>query len=231
MNTILLILFLLLAAAAVALSLKTRKPVTSDSLSLPPQNFDGLFAEQQAEELRLLAQAEAKLRAEEECGRLVARAAEGDETALDEAHERGDAENYGEVLQTLVARADGDPELLRSIAEYIVDSRKLRSTGEFAATMIEQWRGSLDQRSLVDLLQLAALSDDVTVFKRAVRIAQERFNEGRIPRITATDFLAAVESAYWLFATEVRYSGSGFTLKQLIAEVRRELAAAPRRSA
>jgi hypothetical protein len=190
-----------------------------------------LFAEQQAEELRLLTQAEAKLRAEEERERLVARAAEGDQTALDEAHERGDADNYGEVLQTLVAQADGDPELLRSIAEYIVDSRKLRSTGEFAAMMIEQWSKSLDQRSLVDMLQLAALSDDVAVFKRAVRIALERFSEGRIPRITATDFLATVESAYWLFTTEVRYSGSGFTLKQLIAEVRRELAAAPRRSA
>jgi hypothetical protein len=231
MNTILLILFLLLAAAAVALSLKTRKPITSDGPSLPPQNFNGLFAAQQAEELKLIAQAEAKLRAEEERDRLVARATEGDEATLDEAHERGDAENYGEVLRTLVARADGDPELLRSIAEYIVDSRKLRSTGEFAATMIEQWAKSLDQRSLVDMLQLAALSDDVGVFKRTVRIALERFNEGRIPRLTATDFLSTVESAYWLFTTEVRYSGSGFTLKQLIAEVRRELAAAPRRSA
>jgi hypothetical protein len=190
-----------------------------------------LFAAQQAEELKLIAQAEAKLRAEEERDRLVARATEGDEATLDEAHERGDAENYGEVLRTLVARADGDPELLRSIAEYIVDSRKLRSTGEFAATMIEQWAKSLDQRSLVDMLQLAALSDDVGVFKRTVRIALERFNEGRIPRLTATDFLSTVESAYWLFTTEVRYSGSGFTLKQLIAEVRRELAAAPRRSA
>jgi hypothetical protein len=231
MNTILLILFLLLAAAAVILSLKTRKPIASDSLSLPLQNFNGLFAEQQAEELRLLAQAEAKLCAEEERERLIARAAEGDETTLDEAHERGDAENYGEVLQTLVAQADGDPELLRFIAEYIVDSRKLRTTSEFAATMIEQWSKSLGQRSLVDMLQLAALSNDVAVFKRAVRIALERFSDGHIPRITAADFLATIESAYWLFTTEVRHSGSGFTLKQLIAEVRRELAAAPRRSA
>jgi hypothetical protein len=231
MSMILSILDLLLEVADVALSLKTRKPVTSASPSLPPQNFDGLFAEQQAEELKLLAQAEAKLRAEEERERLVARAAEGDETALDEAHERGDAKSYAAVLQTLVAQADGDPELLHSIAEYIIGSRKLRSTGEFAATMIEQWSKSLDGRSLVDMLQLAALSDDVAVFRRAVRIALERFSEGLIPRITATDFLAAVESAYWLFTTEVRHSGSGFTLKQLIAEVRRELAAAPRRSA
>jgi hypothetical protein len=231
MNTILLILFLLLAAVAIALSLKARKPITSDSPALPPQNFDGLFAEQREEEQKLLAQAEARVRAEEERERLIARAEAGDQTALDDAHERGDAENYGRVLQMLVAEADGDEERLQSIAEYIINSRKLRSSSEFATLIIEQWSKSLDQRSFVDMLHLAALADDAAVFTRTVRAALKQFGEGQLPRVSAKDFLDAVESAYWLSTTEIRYSGSGFLLKRLIADVRRELAATPRRSA
>ena len=97
--------------------------------------------------------------------------------------------------------------------------------------MIGQWSKSFDQRSFVDMLYLAALSDDVAIFKRAVEVSSRRFVAGGLPQVSARDFLATVESAYWLVATEVRYSGSGFLLKRLIADVRRELAAAPRRSA
>lgn len=181
--------------------------------------------------MKLLAQAEADRRAEEEIQRLFERATRGDETTLYEAHILGDAAVYREVLQTLVAQTDGREEMLRSLAEYIVDSRVLRSSGDFAATMIGQWSKSLDQGSFADMLHLAALSDDVVVFKRAVEVSLKSFSEGRLQQVSAKDFLAAVESAYWLAPAEARYSGSGFLLKQLVADVRRELAAAHRRSA
>jgi hypothetical protein len=189
-----------------------------------------LFAEQRAEEMKLLAQAEAERRDQEKRRRLLQRVAEGDKTALDEAREYGDAAFYREILQTLVARAEGDEEALRSIAEYIVDSRTLRSSGEFAAMMIERLSEAPDQSSLVCALYLAALSDDAAVFKRAVEVASGLFIEGRLPRVSAEDFLETVESAYWLIEAEVRSSGSGFLLKRLIVDVRRELAAASRRS-
>lgn len=232
MDTILIISVFLLAVTAFALHRWNRQPPPKGPNTFPEtRSFDGLFAEQQAEEMKLLAQAEAELRVEEERQRLLQRAAQGDETALYEAHNLGDAAVYRGVLQTLVAQADSKEEMLRSIAEYIVDSRVLRSSSEFATTMISQWSRSLDQRSFVDMLYLAALSDDVAIFKRAVEVSLKRFSEGRLPQVSAKAFLATVESAYWLVATEVRYSGSGFLLKQLIADVRRELAAAPRRSA
>jgi len=232
MDTILIISVFLLAVTAFALRRWNRQPQPKEPNTFPePRSFDGLFAEQRAEEMKLLAQAEAELRVEEEHERLLDRAAQGDETALYDAHNLGDAAVYHGVLQTLVAQADGREEVLRSIAEYIVDSRVLRSSNEFATTMIGQWSESLDQRSFVDMLYLAALSGDVAVFKRAVEVSLKRFREGRLPQVSARDFLAAVESAYWLAPTEVRYSGSGFFLKRLIADVRRELAAAPRRSA
>jgi hypothetical protein len=231
MNTLLFISILLLAVAAFTLHRLKRRTAPKEPDFLPvPRSFEGLFAEQHAEEMKLLAQAEAERRAREGLRRLLGRAAEGDKTALDEAHMRGDAEFYREILRALVAHADGDEETLRSIAEHVVDSRALRSSREFAAIMIERFSATPDQSSLVRALHLAALSDDAAVFKRAVEVALKTFGEGRLPQVSAEDFLATVESVYWLIDAEVRSSGSGFLLKRLIVDVRRGLAAASRRS-
>jgi hypothetical protein len=231
MNTILFISMFLLAAATFALHLWNRRPPPNEPDFFPePQGFDGLFAEQYAEEMKLLAQADADRRVQEERQLLLGRAAEGDKAALDEAHLYGDGGFYREILQTLTARAEGDEEALRSIAEYIVDSGALRSSVEFAAMMIERWSESPDQLSFAGALHLAALSNDASVFRRAVEIALKRFGEGRLQRVSAENFLAAVDSAYWLIDAEVRNSGSGFLVKKVIADVRRELAAAARRS-
>ena len=231
MNTLLFISILLLAAATFALQLWNRRSPPKEPDFFPePTSFDGLFAEQHAEEMKLLAQAEAERRVREERRRLIGRAAEGDKTALDDAHTLGDAEFYREILRTLVAHADGDEEALRSIAAHIVDSSALRSSGEFATMIIGRLSAAPDRGSLVRALHLAALSDDAAVFKRVVETASNLFGEGRLPQVSAEDFLATVEGAYWLIDAEVRSSGSGFLLKRLIADVRRGLAAASRRS-
>lgn len=197
--------------------------------------FDGLFADERDEEYRQLAIAEAKLRDEENRQRLLNRAAEGDESALDEASKLGDAPFYAEILRALAEQANGDREILRSIAEYIVDSQELRSSSEFAETMLGYWGDQfnrpISQRSLADMLFLGALADDTEVFKRAINEALKLWRTDLRTKVSAKNFLATVECAYWLVSGEVRYSGSGFLLKQAIADVRRELAAANRRSA
>lgn len=235
MDTILLIAFPFLAITFFALYQWSRQAAPEPLASLPkPKTFDGLFAEQNAIEALALARAEAELRAKEEREQsrsvLLARAFVDDETALDEAHALGDRDLYNEILEALVSQAEGDPERLRAIAEYIVDSRALRSTRDFAKSMIPYYGGRLDPRSLADMLYLAALSDDAAVYEEAIRAARERFKQRRIA-ILPRDFVVTVESGYWLISAETRYSGAGFTLKQLIAEVRRELTSAIRLSA
>ncbi|MBL8189449.1 MAG: hypothetical protein JNK38_15675 [Acidobacteria bacterium] len=190
--------------------------------------FDGLFAEQQAEESRQLAIAEARLRDEDHRQQLLNLAAEGEESALDEAGNLADREFYAQVLQTLAAQANGNTERLRSIAEYIVDGQKLRSSSEFAETMLDLWNVPISQRSLADMLYLVALADDPAMFQRTVSKAIQLWRSDLRSKISAKDFLATVESAYWLISGEVRYSGQGFLLKQAIADVRRELATANR---
>ena len=186
--------------------------------------FDGLFAEQQAEESRLLAIAEARLRDEDHRQQLLNLAADGEESALDEAGNLADREFYAQVLQTLAAQANGNSEQLRSIAEYIVDSQKLRSSSKFAETMLDLWSVPISQRSLADMLYLAALADDPAMFQRTVSKAIQLWRSDLRSKVSAKDFLATVESAYWLISGEVRYSGQGFLLKQAIADVRREQA-------
>lgn len=235
MDTIILIAFPFLAITFLALYQWSRQAAPEPRASrLESKTFDGLFAERNAIEAQALARAEAELRAEEERERsraaLLARAYVEDETALDDAHALGDRDLYNEVLESLVSRADGDRERLRAIAEYIVDSRTLRSTADFAKSMIPAYEGRLDQRSLADMLYLAALSDDAAVYEEAIRAARERFKQRRIA-LQPRDFVATVESGYWLISAGTRYSGAGFTLKQLIAEVRRELTSAIRLSA
>lgn len=232
MNTILFISLLLFAAAAIALRFsKSPKAEPEISPRLPASQFDGLFAERHAEETRALAEENASARNEATRRQLLERAAKGEIKALDEAHAFGDAQFYREVLQAIHTQANGNPKVLQSITKHIVESQKLRSTGELAETMIEMWSKFPGQHSLAEMLYLAALADDTAIFTRATNVALLSWREDQAGKVSAKEFLAMVESAYWLVADEVRTSGAGFLLKQAIVDVRRELAAANRRSA
>ncbi|MEP7337283.1 MAG: hypothetical protein ABI977_06020 [Acidobacteriota bacterium] len=232
MNTVLFISLLLFAAAAIAFRFSNRRTAEPEiSRRLPASQFDGLFAERHAEEARALSEENAKSRNEATRRQLLERAAEGEIKVLDEAHAFGNALFYREVLQAIHTQADGNPKVLQSIAKYIVDSQKLRSSRELAEAVIEMWSNCSGQHSLTEMLYLAALADDTAIFTRAVNAALLSWREDRIGKVSAKEFLATVESAYWLVASEVRTSGAGFLLKQAIADVRRELAAANRRLA
>jgi hypothetical protein len=173
----------------------------------------------------LQAQFEAQQRVVDERSQLLIRAADGDESTLDEAHDSGDAQLYRDVLHALILQADGNVDQLQSLAEYIIDGGALRASSELARQMIGISCQSLNYRSLTDMLYLAALSDDPQVFQQALDAGLKHWRAGQLSRVSPRDFIAAVESAYWLMASEVRTSGTGFQLKQSIAAARRELAA------
>jgi hypothetical protein len=162
---------------------------------------------------------------------LLERAVEGEPEVLNEAQQLNDSQFYNQVLQAIFTQANGNLKLLRSTVECIVASQKLRSSRDFAESVVALWADSPSQFPLADVLCLAALADDEAIFKLALNTALKLWREDRIEKVSVQSFLVTVESAYWLVASEVRNSGSGFLLKQAIADVRRELAAANRRSA
>lgn len=221
MTTTITILILTIAVSLIALSQFRRKPFRPTTSKLPElRQFDGLFAEERAKEMELQTQAEERQRLDEWRKQLLSRAAEGDESVLDEAHESGELQLYQAALQALILHANGNAEQLQSLAEYIVDGGSLRSTSELAKTMIGLWSKSLNYRSLTDMLYLAALADDPEVFQQALDAGLKQWRAGKLPRVSAKDFFATVECAYWLIAGEVRTSGKGFQLKQMIAAAR-----------
>jgi hypothetical protein len=231
MNLIIFISIISLAILVFALIRLNRQrlPINRSSEYMP-RRFDGLFAEEHEAEMRLRSQADAQLSAEEDRTRLIRRASEGDLYALNLAHAKSEAALYREVLDRLVANTGEDAERLRSLAEYVVDSKVLRSSARFSNMIIELWGNTLDRRSVHYMLCLSALSDDESTFLKAVDAALKQWHLGRVKSVSGEDLLAIIECAYWLISSEVRASGSGFVLKQAISSVRRELAAANPRS-
>jgi hypothetical protein len=193
--------------------------------------FSGLFADEIEAEAIKQEEAQAKERAREKRRCLLERASKNDLTVLDEAHNTNDPDFYRDALRRLIAATGRQPDGLHAISKYIIESGTLRSTCEFAQTMIEQLSRSLDRQTFTEMLYLAALCDDAATFQMAVDVAVRNWREGKLQHVSAKDLLTTTESAYWLIASKERDSGSAFLIKQAIANVRRELAAATRQSA
>lgn len=154
---------------------------------------------------------------------LIERARQGDLNTLREA--RHEAQLYQEVLNTLIdvcERQERTAALVRQLAR----SDDLRANVRLAEQVIKAWQAAPDRRSTVDMLHVAGLADDARTYRRAVNLAIEAFQNGRLASFSADELLALLESQFWLLNTEAQRGGDGFTLKQRLAEARRELAAA-----
>ena len=157
---------------------------------------------------------------------LTKRAGEGDVAALRDANASGDARLYQEVLDSLVERAAGSQKTLRALVSEIARSNELRANKRMAELAIEAWKCEPTNGSTAETLHVAALSDDAETYQATVDLAVEYWRSGRLPRLSAEDLVALVESQYWVLSSEARSSGASFALKQGLAGVRRELTTA-----
>ena len=112
-----------------------------------------------AVEAKALVEEEIRLHEDAKRQQLLTRANEGEIRTLGDAHALNDAQFYKQVLQTVLTQADDNPKVLQSIADHIVDGQNLRSSSEFAETMINVWSQSPDQYSLAKMLYLAGLAE------------------------------------------------------------------------
>lgn len=154
---------------------------------------------------------------------LIARARQGDLTALAEAREQ--APLYGEALDALTDACERQGRLA-ALVRHIAKSDDLRGNVRLAERVIAAWQAAPDRRSTIDMLHMAALADDAATYRRAVDLAVAEFKNGRLSTFSADELLALVESQLWALASHAQRGGDGFALKQRLADVRRELAAA-----
>jgi hypothetical protein len=154
---------------------------------------------------------------------LIERARQGDLTTLNEA--RDQAPLYHDVLHALIDACERQGNLA-ALVRHIAKSDDLRGNVRLAERVIAAWQNAPDRRSTVDLLHVAALADDANTYRRAVDLAVEAFRNGRLNTFSADELLALLQSQLWVLALDAQRGGDGFALKQRLADVRRELAAA-----
>ena len=158
---------------------------------------------------------------------LLARAAEGDQATLAEARAMSDAGLYVSVLNALIERTSTCQQDFDALVKRILENGDLPANAKLAERVIEQYQVSPDRGRAADTVHLAALSNEAALFEKAVETILQLWSEGRIPKVTAEELRELFESEYWVLGAEARQAGPGFTLRQRLAVVRRQLATAP----
>jgi hypothetical protein len=217
-----LIFILLIPIGAYAFSRRNRNSLNEYKASvLPAQgSFAGLFEEQNTAQN---AEQDKELHATRRRADLLERARCFDLQTLEES--QADEELYQELLNDLTEQCANSQEKLQRLVSHLSISQRLRSNARLAEVMIEVWTNSPDNKSTAQMLHIVALSDDAALLQQAAEMIFDSWKKGLLPRLSAKDFLALVESEYWVLAPEARRSGAGFILKNSLAELRRRLAA------
>jgi hypothetical protein len=156
---------------------------------------------------------------------LMERARLGDIGVLSDAHATGDSGLYKEALDGLVEKASESQESLSALVNHIAKSNELRASNKLAEIVFSSWKAQPDRRSTIEVIHIAALSDDAAMYQKAVEEVLRFHQNGKLA-IAAEDLLALIESEFWVLASEVRLGGAGFRLKRMLADVRRKLATA-----
>jgi len=202
-------------------SLKPKR-AESEQILPPPPNARSLFADEVDRALLEENSAAAVAQAES----LVARARDGERSALAVARQSGDKDLYNRVLTELVNQASSNSQLL-SVMSYVTQYN-FPVNEKLAETVLDSWRTAPDRQSTAKALHFAALSDNAGVFRTAVEQALSLWREGKLSDLSPVELRALFDGEFWVLSSGVRSSGAGFVLKQTLADARRELEAAMR---
>jgi hypothetical protein len=183
MITVLAILFITLMAAAFtifalryALSGENRKSV------LPPPNARGLFSGPASEDYAADSTIEKPINASNQRAELIKRARQGDLLALSDAHATGNAGLYSETLDALVEQASGRQDAMSALVNHIAKSNELRANTDLAERVLANWKTAPDRRSTIEILHIAALSDDAATYQPKIYSRLLKANIGFLPR-------------------------------------------------
>lgn len=190
------------------------------SRELAPPRFAGLFSSDQTPALEADPKATAALRLR---ASLVGRARAGDLAALSEAHSLGDGELYCEVLNALIESTVDNHQTFRALISNVSKSNELRGNKKLAEHLIALWEAAPDRRSTVEMMHIAALSDDAVAYQRALELIIAHWQRGELKEFSPDELIELFESQFWILAPEARLGGAGFALKRRLAGVRREL--------
>jgi hypothetical protein len=215
MLTLLITSVVILGLIAVAIYFWQKPASTADSIPLPPPPEPrALFGEPEN-------QIEAEIVEDRLRESLLSKAAAGDRSALQKAHELKDADLCDQVLTDLVRSTTSEAQLL-SLTSYVTRNQwKVNKT--LALACIDSWQKDPDKSSTTKTLHIAALSDDAETYRTAAELALQFWRDGKLTDITPIELNALLTGEFWVLSTATRSSGAGFILKRSLASARREL--------
>jgi hypothetical protein len=219
MFAVIVICFLALTATAFYLWLRPSNGRNPESELAPPR-FAGLFSsrESSGSEANTKGTEALRLRAN-----LIDRARAGDLTTLSETH----PPVYSEVLDALIDSASDNHERFRTLVSHISKSNGLRGNKQLAEHLMASWEtaeAAPDRRSTIEMMHIAALSDDAVVYQHAVELVIAHWQRGKLIEFSPIELIELFDSQFWILAPEARRGGAGFALKRKLTGVRRELA-------
>ncbi len=210
MVTILLITsFLLLFAALTTYTLHRLYPHTTDTarrLSPPPA---GLF--DNPARRRALAEEEAEHAEAARRQNILTRAAQGETSALTDAHAVNDKAFYQATLNAMLDCVDA-----AKVAQFLAENEVLPANARLLDDLLAAWRQNPTGRNVAYLLHLSARTGAAEVFQRTL----ETVREAHLLDLPAEDLARLAESSYWLLPQTARSSGAGFVVKQELDKLR-----------
>ena len=92
-----------------------------------------------------------------------------------------------------------------------------------AIAAIRNFQQSPNRSSTIQLLHVAALSDDAKNYGRAVELVLMSWRDGSLTALSANELQSIFNSEYWVLSSRTRTSGAGFVLKRTLANANSEL--------
>jgi hypothetical protein len=221
MLAILVICFLALTVTALTLYIRRRTPAVNPHNELEPPGFAGLFS---AQEPTAAASETNKVEDLALRANLIDRARSGDRSVLVETSATENPALYNLVLDALTESASDNSEKLQALVFFVSTNGQLRGNKRLAERVMARWEAAADKRSTIEMIHIAALSDDAAIYQGAVELIVSFWKKGKLSEFTPEALIELFDSQFWVLAPEARQGGAAFALKRKLAGVRRELA-------
>ncbi len=147
----------------------------------------------------------------------LARAKAGDLTVLVDARNHN---SYLQVLESIVA-ARSSNNTIHTLAAFITEN-DFRTERSLIDAATASWEVAPDRQLTIQLVHLAALSDDAALYDATVNRVLSAWRQKRL-NISNVEIISLITSEYWLLSSKARSSGDGFILKRTLSSARREL--------
>jgi hypothetical protein len=129
------------------------------------------------------------------------------------------AKSWSEAVEILTERACTDNDV-RRLASFCLDNQ-FNVNNTIINAFQKIWAASPDLRMTGEMFRLAAYADDAEALLEVLNEAEQFYKTGKLIDVSSSELSELAENHYWLPSQSARVSGTGFNLKERLADLRR----------